>query len=232
MNDELLSAHGVGKTYSTRSTTSTALDDVSLEVRAGDRLAITGRSGSGKSTLMHVLSLLHSPTSGDVRVAGQPASGMSERQKDRVRNERFGFVFQNFQLDHRQSVADNVSLPLRIAGKSRAAARRRSLDLLDRFGLAALAARRAGDLSGGQKQRVAISRALANEPQILFADEPTGSLDSQNAEVVAETLLAYPDEGDTALVLVTHDDALARRCSRVMRVQDGRLADLAEAVAR
>ncbi len=181
---------------------------------------------------MHVLSLLHSPTSGDVRVAGQPASGMSERQKDRVRNERFGFVFQNFQLDHRQSVADNVSLPLRIAGKSRAAARRRSLDLLDRFGLAALAARRAGDLSGGQKQRVAIARALANEPQILFADEPTGSLDSQNAEVVAETLLAYPDEGDTALVLVTHDDALARRCSRVIRVQDGRLADLAEAVAR
>ncbi|TQL01951.1 ABC transporter ATP-binding protein [Cellulomonas sp. SLBN-39] len=199
-----------------------ALDDVSMRVDAGESVAVVGKSGSGKSTLMHLLALLDSPDEGELLVDGAPTRALRATDVQRLRNERFGFVFQQFFLNPAESVLDNVVLPLTIAGVPAARRRRRGMELLERFGLADKAANRATDLSGGQKQRVVLSRALVGQPSVVFADEPTGNLDSATGAQVADELFELHRDGIT-VVLVTHDEELAARCDRRLHVQDGRL---------
>lgn len=200
-----------------------ALREVSLHVDVGEAVAIVGRSGSGKSTLMHLLALLDSPDEGVVRVLGEDVASLSRSAVGRLRNNRFGFVFQQFFLTPNWSVLENVTLPLTIAGVGRRERRERGMAVLERLGLADKAANRATDLSGGQKQRVAISRALVCEPDVIFADEPTGNLDSGTGSIVEEELFTLSRERGATLVVVTHDEALAARCDRQVHLLDGSL---------
>ena len=208
-----------------------ALDDVSLAVRRGESLAIVGKSGSGKSTMMHILALLDTADEGSVLVDGRDATTLSRRSVNQLRNSRFGFVFQQFFLTPGTSVLDNVVLPLKIAGVPAAERRRRGLAALARFELADKARSKANDLSGGQKQRVVLTRALVGEPDVIFADEPTGNLDSATGAVVEDELFALNRDHGITLVIVTHDEDLAARCDRQVHVRDGRLVELDAASA-
>ncbi|MCK8467076.1 ATP-binding cassette domain-containing protein [Microbacterium sp. KSW4-16] len=194
-------------------------------------MAIVGKSGSGKSTLMHLLALLDAPDEGAVIVEGRDASGLRPREVNELRNRQFGFVFQQFFLTANTSVLDNVTLPLKIAGVSGRERRARGLAALQKFGLKDKAKNRASDLSGGQKQRVVLTRALVGEPAVIFADEPTGNLDSATGSLVEEELFQLNRERGITLVLVTHDEDLAARCDRQILVRDGRIVDTAEVAA-
>ncbi|UPL11158.1 ABC transporter ATP-binding protein [Microbacterium sufflavum] len=220
-----IEARHLSKSYGKGESRFLALDDVSLRVRRGESLAIVGKSGSGKSTLMHLLALLDRPDAGEVRVDGADAATLSPRAVNRIRNRRFGFVFQQFFVTPGASVLDNVILPLTIAGIPAAERRRRGMEALRRFGLEDKARGRANDLSGGQKQRVVLARALVSEPEVIFADEPTGNLDSATGAVVEDELFALQRDHGITLVIVTHDDDLAARCDRRVVVRDGRLED-------
>jgi putative ABC transport system ATP-binding protein len=208
-----------------------ALRGVSLTVARGESIAIVGKSGSGKSTLMHLLALLDRPTAGTVLVDGRDSTEVHGAELNRLRNKEFGFVFQQFFLNAHASVLDNVALPLVIAGVPRAARRKRALEALDRLGLAEKARNRASDLSGGQKQRVVIARALVNEPSVIFADEPTGNLDSSTGAEVEDMLFGLHRERGITLVVVTHDSDLAARCERSVTMRDGHITDLSEVAA-
>lgn len=208
-----------------------ALKGVSLSLAAGESIAIVGKSGSGKSTLMHLLALLDTPSSGTVLVNGTEAGRLRSAELNRLRNKEFGFVFQQFFLDPKASVLDNVILPLKIAGTSRSERRRRGLEALDRLGLADKARNAATDLSGGQKQRVVIARALVNEPSVIFADEPTGNLDSTTGAEVEAMLFGLHREQGITLVVVTHDADLAHHCERSVTVRDGVVASMAGVAA-
>jgi putative ABC transport system ATP-binding protein len=197
----------------------TLLEGVSLQVQAGERLAIMGRSGSGKTTLLGLLAGLDRPTSGEIWLLGEALSMQDEEGRARIRKGKVGFVFQNFQLLEGLSVLENVELPLRMAGLPLAAARR----CLEDVGLSARLQQKPAQLSGGEQQRVAIARALAIQPKLLFADEPTGNLDSHTAETIIALLFDLVQQQGTTLVLVTHDEALAARCDRTIRLQQGRL---------
>ncbi len=207
-----------------------ALSHVSVRIDRGETVAIVGKSGSGKSTLMHLLALLDSPDEGAVLVDGADAATLRAKDVNRLRNRRFGFVFQQFFLTASTSVLDNVVLPLKIAGVPAAERRRRGLAALERFGLDDKARNKASDLSGGQKQRVVLTRALVAEPDVIFADEPTGNLDSATGRVVEDELFALNRDRGITLVIVTHDEDLAARCDRRIHVSDGRIVD-AEGVA-
>ncbi|MEW2461593.1 ABC transporter ATP-binding protein [Microbacterium sp. K41] len=220
-----IEARHLSKSYGKGESRFLALDDVSLRVRRGESLAIVGKSGSGKSTLMHLLALLDRPDAGEVWVDGADAATLSPRAVNRIRNRRFGFVFQQFFVTPGASVLDNVILPLTIAGIPAAERRRRGMEALRRFGLEDKARGRANDLSGGQKQRVVLARALVSEPEVIFADEPTGNLDSATGAVVEDELFALQRDHGITLVIVTHDDDLAARCDRRVVVRDGRLED-------
>jgi len=208
-----------------------ALKGVSLDVRRGESLAIVGRSGSGKSTLMHLLALLDRPDGGRIEVDGSDVSHASAREVNSLRNERFGFVFQQFFLTAGQTVLENVSLPLLVAGVPPRERKRRALATLDALGLADKAGNRANDLSGGQKQRVVIARALVNEPDVIFADEPTGNLDTTTGHQVEDILFGLQRDRGITLVVVTHDEELAARCDRRITIADGSIADRADAAA-
>lgn len=224
----VLRAEGVTRVYGRGDAAFHALRGVSLDVRRGESLAIVGRSGSGKSTLMHLLALLDRPTTGRIEVDGRDAAQMREGELNLLRNGTFGFVFQQFFLTAGQTVLENVSLPLVIAGVAPKERRRRTMEVLDALGLAEKARNRAGDLSGGQKQRVVIARALVNEPQVIFADEPTGNLDSATGSQVEDTLFGLQRERGITLVVVTHDAQLAARCDRAVTIADGLIASGAE----
>ncbi|MBS0023106.1 ABC transporter ATP-binding protein [Microbacterium paraoxydans] len=226
-----IDARHLTKSYGKGSGRFRALDDVSVQVVRGESLAIVGKSGSGKSTLMHLLALLDRPDEGEVLVDGTAASALPTRAVNRIRNRRFGFVFQQFFVMPNASVLENVMLPLKIAGVPSAERRRRALDALRRFGLEDKARNRANDLSGGQKQRVVLARALVAEPEVIFADEPTGNLDSSTGAVVEEELFALQREHGITLVIVTHDEDLAARCDRRVLVRDGRVWDATEVAA-
>ncbi|HEX7346706.1 MAG TPA: ABC transporter ATP-binding protein [Candidatus Limnocylindrales bacterium] len=213
------------KTYGRGSTRFDALRGVSLRIGAGESVAITGKSGSGKSTLMHILALLDVPTSGDLRLHGEQVAGLSTAAVNRVRNETFGFVFQQFFLIANATVLENVILPLKIAGIPPRERRRRGMEALEALGMADKAANRATDLSGGQKQRVVIARALVNEPSIIFADEPTGNLDSATGAVVEDILFELNRTRRITLVIVTHEPDLAARCDRRVQIHDGLLVE-------
>ena len=219
----MLEAVNLSKTHISDGISYDALRAVDLKIGKGERAAITGRSGSGKSTLMHLLACLDEPTSGSVLLDGKDVSGLSERERNVLRNEKFGFVFQQFFLNGRETVLENVALPLRIRGwreskiRSAAKAALASVELEDKAG------KRAKDLSGGEKQRVCVARALVGEPQTIFADEPTGNLDSTTGKLLEDMLFQLNAARGITLVIVTHDPDLARRCGRVVNVKDGRI---------
>ncbi|HEX8396307.1 MAG TPA: ABC transporter ATP-binding protein [Pyrinomonadaceae bacterium] len=219
----MLLARGLSKTYESGGNAFTALKNINLKIDAGDCVAIIGKSGSGKSTLMHLLACLDAPSSGEIVFEGKNVAAYTERQKDRFRNEKFGFVFQQFFLNGRDTVLENVTLPLKIRGVSGLEARVKGLRVLDLVGLADKAENRAKDLSGGEKQRVCIARALVGEPKILFADEPTGNLDSANSEAIENLLFDLNRKQGVAVVIVTHDNDLADKCSRVIELRDGEI---------
>jgi putative ABC transport system ATP-binding protein len=186
-----------------------------------------GKSGSGKSTLMHILATLDRPTAGELHIDGQPAAGLRQAELDVIRNRKFGFVFQQFFMNARNTCLDNVALPLAIMGVPADQRRRRGMDILEAVGLADKANARAGDLSGGQKQRLCIARALITEPEVVFADEPTGNLDSENGNQVIDLLFRLAGERGLTLVIVTHDAELAALCDRTITLRDGCITERA-----
>ena len=219
--DLVIDARDLEKSYGSGTSRFDALKGVSLQIAAGETVAIVGKSGSGKSTLMHLLALLDEPDTGTVQVAGKEAKSLSRREINELRNKEFGFVFQQFFLTPNVSVLDNVILPLKIAGLRSKARRARGLEVLAQLELADKADKKATTLSGGQKQRVVIGRALVNSPRVIFADEPTGNLDTATGAVVEDILFDLNREHGITLVIVTHDEDLAARCDRQIYIRDG-----------
>ncbi|MBL3686337.1 ABC transporter ATP-binding protein [Leucobacter zeae] len=216
----ILSLRGVRKRFGL----DVALDGVDLDVRAGEVLAIMGPSGSGKSTLLHVLAGVHTPDEGEARYLDARVSELRETDRARLRLSEFGFVFQFGQLLPDLTALDNVALPLLIAGRPRRHAARQARSWLEQLGLLEHAGKRPGELSGGQAQRVAIARALVTAPRVVFADEPTGSLDSLTSEQVMTTLLELARGSGTTVVIVTHDARVAAYADREVVVRDGRVS--------
>jgi putative ABC transport system ATP-binding protein len=218
-----IAASHITKTYGKGESLFTALEDVSITIPAGESVAIVGKSGSGKSTLMHLMALMDKPTTGEMVINGQNAGKLSGSNLNRLRNRTFGFVFQQFFLNGNASVLENVILPLKIAGIGTRERKRRGLDALKAVELDDKAKNKANDLSGGQKQRVVIARALINQPQIIFADEPTGNLDSSTGQKVEDILFNLNREHKITLIIVTHDEDLAARCHKQIHIRDGRI---------
>ena len=219
----MLEAISLSKTYASDGVEYQALKDVSLTIGRGECVAIVGKSGSGKSTLMHLLACLDMPTSGSVLVEDGDISRLSEKAKNKLRNEKFGFVFQQFFLNGRDTVFENVVLPMRIRGASSSAIDADARRALAAVGLAEKQNKKAKDLSGGEKQRVCIARALVGDPQVIFADEPTGNLDSATGSAVEEMLFRLNRDNGITLIIVTHDAELARKCGRIVEMKDGRI---------
>jgi putative ABC transport system ATP-binding protein len=218
-------ARGLTKTYGTGVTRFDALRGIDLDIANGESVAIVGKSGSGKSTLMHILALLDSPTEGSLRVAGRDAKSLKTADLNRLRNQEFGFVFQQFFMIPNASVLENVVMPLKIAGMAASERRARGMEVLDLVEMTDKANNRATNLSGGQKQRMVIARALANRPRAIFADEPTGNLDSTTGQVIEDLLFDLNAKQGITLVIVTHDEELAARCQRRVYVKDGLVVD-------
>ena len=204
-----------------------ALNDVSLTIKKGESVAIIGKSGSGKSTLMHILALLDRPTTGQIILDSKDVTKIKEKQLNDVRNHQFGFVFQQFFMNAKDSVLDNVTLPLKIAGVPAKQRKELALKALQQVDLAEKEKSKANDLSGGQKQRVCVARAIINQPQVIFADEPTGNLDSTTGERIENLLFELNQSQGITLIIVTHDEELAARCDRKIRMRDGKIAEVA-----
>lgn len=207
--------------------TTTAVAGVDLEVAAGESVAIVGPSGSGKSSLMHCLAGLIAPTTGTVHLAGVDLGPCSAEQRAAVRRSSVGFVFQFADLVPELSLLDNVALARELVGSTRREAVHHASAALDRLGVGPLAARRPGQVSGGERQRAAVARALVHRPKVVFADEPTGALDTENGTRVMDQLLEAASEAGAAVVVVTHDPAVAHRCGRSSAMRDGWLEHLA-----
>lgn len=219
----ILETKNLTKVYGKGESALTALHSVNLKIEKGESLAILGKSGSGKSTLMHILALLDTPTEGTILVDGQDASKLKAKKLDLLRNQRFGFVFQQFFLNGNQSVLDNVVLPSKIAGLSAKERNKRGLETLKAVRIEEKAKVKANNLSGGQKQRVVIARALVNDPQVIFADEPTGNLDSVTGAAIQEMLFRLNKERGITLIVVTHDHDIAAKCDRLVEISDGKI---------
>jgi putative ABC transport system ATP-binding protein len=218
---EVLSAHGISKQVSSPEGTLTILSDVSFVINAGESVAVVGPSGAGKSTLLALLAGLDLPTSGHVVLNGANLSNLDEDGRARVRAESVGFVFQSFHLVPSLNALENVMLPLELAGG--ADARGASLAIVDKVGLGDRWSHYPAQLSGGEKQRVAIARAFATEPAVLFADEPTGNLDTGTGSNIMELMFELNRSSSTTLILVTHDHSLAERCDRLLSLDAGLL---------
>ena len=223
MNKTVLSTRGLRKTYGKRDGKFDALRGISIDIQEGESVAIIGKSGSGKSTLMHLLALLDKPTKGDITLHGKPTAKLKASRLNDIRNKEFGFVFQSFFMNSNDTVLNNVILPLKIAGVGFRERRRRAISALKTVELDEKRNNKANDLSGGQKQRVCIARAIVNEPKIIFADEPTGNLDSATGEKIANLLFKLNKEKGITLIIVTHDHDLADKCDRQIHVKDGRV---------
>jgi putative ABC transport system ATP-binding protein len=219
MTEPLLSAVDVQLAFGTTA----ALGGVTLDVRPGEVLALLGPSGSGKSTLLHCLAGILRPDGGEVRYRGLRLDELTDDARSRLRASDFGFVFQFGSLVPELSAVENVALPLRLTGVRRREAEQRARAWLERLDVAELAGKRPGQMSGGQGQRVAIARALVGEPHVVFADEPTGALDSLNGELVMEELVTAARDQGTSVVLVTHDARVAAYADRDVVLRDGRL---------
>ena len=215
----------IEKSYSLGTAEIAALRRVSLDIRDGDLLSITGPSGSGKSTLMNVLGLLSRPTAGTYLLHGRDVSMMTDDDLSAFRNAYIGFVFQSFNLMPHLTALENVGLPLVYRGLGRGESARRSRDMLERVGMTGRSGHLPGQLSGGQRQRVAIARALVGEPAVILADEPTGTLDTPNAREVMDLLVELNRRDRTTIVVITHDPSMARRCTRRASLEDGLLRE-------
>jgi len=223
--DKLLTARGIKRTYSVGKTSLDVLKGVSLEVYAGETVSIMGESGSGKSTLLHVLGGLDTPKSGEVHFKEQSVYSMSPSRRARFRAENVGFVFQSFHLLPELDIVETVALPSMAKKAGKASAEARARELLSEVGLAERIGHRPQELSGGEQQRVAIARALMNEPDVIFADEPTGNLDSKTGDKVLHYLFQLVEARRHTLVLVTHNQDVASRCSRELFLKDGILSN-------
>lgn len=219
----LLELRGVGRRYTQGESVIDVLRGASLSIRGGEMTALVGPSGSGKSTLLNIAGLLERPDEGEVLVDGAPTSALGSRRRGRLRAGHVGFVFQFHRLLPEFSAIENVMIPQMLNGLGRGEAETRADQLLGMVGLASRREHRPGAMSGGEQQRVAIARAIAPRPRILLADEPTGNLDSGTSERVISTLFEATEAAGAALVLVTHDAALAEQCGRVLTIEDGRI---------
>jgi putative ABC transport system ATP-binding protein len=222
----MIDLKNVSKVYGKKSGEFKALNDVSVHVADGASVAIIGKSGSGKSTLMHVMSGLDHATSGIVMVADKDLTKMSEKQVDVFRNKQMGFIFQSFFIEANQTCTDNVSLPLEIATVPLRKRKQLALQALKEVELEDKAESKARNLSGGQKQRLAIARAIVNKPKLIFADEPTGNLDSATGEKIVQLLFNLNKTLGATLVMVTHDHELASRCDAQIHVADGKITKI------
>lgn len=222
----MITLSGVSKVYGKKERTFKALDDINLEIESGSSVAIVGKSGSGKSTLMHVMSGLDRVSAGTVTIDGQDISKLKNKALDKFRAEKIGFIFQAFFVQANETCVQNVSLPLEISRSGKAGRKKRVKIALEQVDLVDKANSKAKDLSGGQKQRLAIARAIVNKPSIIFADEPTGNLDSATGEMVENLLFRFNKKLGSTLVVVTHDVDLARKCDRQIFIKDGKLIDV------
>jgi putative ABC transport system ATP-binding protein len=213
---------GLGKTVDNGGEPLTILQDISFSVMPGETVAIVGASGSGKSTLLGLLAGLDEPSSGEVRLDGETLNALSEDQRARLRGRLLGFVFQSFQLLPSLTAVENVMLPLELAGVAKGSELARAW--LERVGLAHRLQHYPKHLSGGEQQRVALARAFAPNPRLVLADEPTGNLDAATGQQIIELMFDLNAKQGTTLLLVTHDEAIAARCGRILRIQSGRLA--------
>ena len=220
-SDTMVEAHDLEKTYTAGGAMVHALRGVDLSISRGEMVAVMGPSGCGKTTLLNCLSGLDEFDGGEVFVAGESISGMSERRRTRFRAERMGFIFQTYNLIPVLSGVENVELPLLVAGARPKEARERALSAMDMVGLADQANKPPNEMSGGQQQRVTVARSLVNEPAIVWADEPTGALDSETSAEIVDLLVELNREQGHTFVLVTHDATVARRAHRIVRMRDG-----------
>jgi len=221
--EALIAARDLTKAYPTPGGPLPVLTGLDLDVAAGEMVAVVGASGVGKSTLLHVLGTLDRPDGGSLRIAGEDVLALGERRRCEFRNRTIGFVFQFHHLLPEFSAAENVAMPLLIGRRPAAEARGRAAELLAEVGLGARASHRPGALSGGEQQRVAVARALAASPRVLLADEPTGDLDRATGQKLAETLRSLVRARSLTVVIVTHNEELARGCDRVLALAGGRL---------
>jgi putative ABC transport system ATP-binding protein len=222
MSTPIIQIQNLMKTYKLGGETVHALNDVSLEIQKGEFLAIIGPSGSGKSTLMNMIGCLDRPQTGTYLLDGKDIGKMNDNQLATIRNQKIGFIFQNFNLLTKLTAAENVELPMLYAGVPTAERRERALKGLDKVGLKDRAGHLPTQLSGGQQQRVAIARALVGQPAILLADEPTGALDSKTSKEILQVMKQLNELGHT-IILITHDLAIAKQAGRMVSIQDGQL---------
>lgn len=225
MQTPIIEAKNLAKIYAGAGEDVVALKDISLKVQPGESLAIIGKSGSGKSTLMHSLATLDRPTKGSLKINGREVTELKTSQLERLRNKSFGFVFQQFFINPRSSCLENVILPLMIMGISSSERNKRGQEMLEKVGLGDKAKQKANDLSGGQKQRLCIARALITNPEVIFADEPTGNLDSETGEMIVDMLFSLQKEQGITLIMVTHDEDLAKLCQRQIVIKDGEIIE-------
>ena len=223
MTKTLLNTRSLRKTYGKRNAKFDALRGINVEISEGETVAIIGKSGSGKSTFMHLLALLDKPSAGSITLHGKDTSKLSGRKLNRLRNKEFGFVFQSFFMNSNDTVLNNVILPLKIAGVGHRERKRRAIAALKVVELDDKMRNKANDLSGGQKQRVCIARAIVNNPKVIFADEPTGNLDSATGDKIMDLLFRLNQEKGITLIIVTHDQDLANKCSRQIHIKDGKI---------
>ncbi|HEY1007367.1 MAG TPA: ABC transporter ATP-binding protein [Sphingobacteriaceae bacterium] len=217
----MIKLENIEKVYRTETVETIALDSVSLNVNKGEFLSIMGPSGCGKSTLLNIMGLLDAPTKGKVQIASQTLNNMSDKQLARFRNQKIGFIFQSFHLINDLKVLDNVELPLLYRNTSASERKKLAREALEKVGLSNRMNHFPSQLSGGQKQRVAIARAIVGRPEIILADEPTGNLDSSMGNEIMNILLHLNESEGTTLVMVTHDESMAKKTHRLVRLFDG-----------
>lgn len=219
----MIEVNNITKIYGKKQNAFTALDNVNLKIADATSVAILGKSGSGKSTLMHVMSGLDRAQQGQIIVDGQDIMKLKEKEIDRFRAEKIGFIFQSFFVSANETVASNVSLPLEVLGVGLGERKKRIEAALEAVELSDKINEKAGNLSGGQKQRLAIARAIVNNPKIIFADEPTGNLDSVTSEKIENLLFSYNKDMGSTLIIVTHDEDLAKKCDVIVSIKDGKI---------
>jgi len=219
----LIEVKNLVKTYIEGDTETRVLKGMSFKVEKGEFVAIMGPSGSGKSTLLHMLGLLDEPTSGEYLFAGENATGFSEVELSKLRNKRIGFIFQSFNLLPKTTVLENVKLPLLYSHVPKEEWDKKALAAIELVGLSHRTDYESSELSGGEKQRVAIARALVNEPEIIFADEPTGNLDSKSGKVIMDFILKLNKEKGHTILLITHETTTAENAERIIRIRDGEI---------